>query len=553
MKKARIFTLFALIVIISVFMLVGCGDSVDPVTSLSLKNNDPNTAIEVALGEFDCSAYTLIVAHESGSTEEIPLKEEMITEADFFKLYQIGDHDITVNYGEKNYTFKLSVKRATFGDLSFPESNVFTYDGKAHTVEVDGNVPANATVNYIGGNSFVNAGTYDVTAVVSCEGYVTQRLTTTVKIERAKYDMSGVKFEGKTVVYDGNVHSVEISGTLPDGAPSPIYTINGKNTSSATDVGEYTVKANFVGIDPNYEPIPEMQATLKITPAEYAVKGVDIVFKNDGGSVISNATKIYDGKSVSFDLNDYGKLSKKISVSFSVSDKDGKVISTSNKNTGIINAGVYTVKAEFTMADGKNYQPIDPIVRTIEVLKADYPALENIKFTSAQTTYDGKEHSIEIEGQLLKDVSVSYEYYKDDKLVLASDGKPAQSVVDAGRYTVKAVFSHKDVNRKEIAPISATLLVEQATIDSFEIEFEYDDTWVYDGTAKSLKVIVPDYLDASIEYYLNGALVKNADGTAAKEVKEIGEYTAKVSITSKDNNYAPMEPVSLTFSIVAES
>ena len=81
MKKARIFTLFALIVIISVFVLVGCGDSVDPVTSLSLKNNDPNTAIEVALGEFDCSAYTLIVAHESGSTEEITLKEEMITEA----------------------------------------------------------------------------------------------------------------------------------------------------------------------------------------------------------------------------------------------------------------------------------------------------------------------------------------------------------------------------------------------------------------------------------------------------------------------------------------
>lgn len=553
MKKARIFTLLALL-IFSVLVFAGCGKKGDKISSISLKGHDPDTSIEIALGGFDFGAYTLAVAYESGSTEEIGLTEEMISATDLFKLYQIGEHDITINYAEQKYTFKLSVKREAFEDLSFPENNVFTYDGKAHTVEVDGEIPANAVVTYIGANSFVNAGTYDVTAVVSCEGYVTQKLTATVKIERAKYDMSGVKFEKKEVVYDGNTHSLVISGTLPEGVSSPTYTINEKVTSGATDVGEYTVKATFANNNPNYEAIPEMTATLKITPAEYVVKGVDIVFRNENGNVINDQTKIYDANIVTFDLNDYNKLSKKVSVSFSVCDKDGNVISTSNKNTGIINAGVYTVKAEFSIENSKNYKPIAPLTRTFEVFKADYPSIVNIQFVSAQTTYNKKEHSLVIEGQLPEGVSVSYEYLKDGKVVTDSEGNPVKSVVDAGRYTVKAILSHKDINLKEIAPITATLHIEQAKINALDLIFEYEKTVVYDGTPKSVTTArKPEYVEISYEYYLNGVLVANPDGTPASSVSEVGEYTVKIIITPTNGNYAPMDPRSLTFSIVASN
>ena len=553
MKKIRLFTLLALISMLTLVALVGCKKE-DSVVSVSLKDHDPNTAIEVAVGEFDYSAYTVVVVYESGNTEEKTLTEDMIAETDLFKLYQVGDHDITVICGKSQCTFKVSVKRNTFGELTFPENNVFTYNGEAHTVEVDGEIPANAVVTYIGGNSFVNAGTYDVTAVVSCDGYVTQKLTTTVKIERAKYDMSGVKFEGKEVVYDGASHSVAISGTLPEGVSSPTYTINGKTASSATDVGEYKVKATFANSDPNYEAIPEMEATLKITPAEYTVKGVDIVFKSAGGNIISNATKIYDGKSITFDINDYNKLSKKVSVSFSVSDKDGKVISTSNKDTGIINAGVYTVKVEFTFADGENYKPIDPIVRSFEVLKAEYPSIENIRFTPTQTTYDGKEHSVLIAGQIPDDVTVSYEYYKDGVLVVDAEGKPVQAVIGAGRYNVKAVFSHKNSNFNEIAPISTALYIEQAKVNALTLAFKYETTWVYDGTPKSVEIIEkPAYLEISYEYYLNGKLVENPDGTPATAVIDVGEYTVKVIFNVTNNNYAPMESFNLSFSIVAQN
>ena len=554
MKKARTLTLLTLMAMLVVFALFGCKNREENISSVSLKDHDPNTAIEIALGGFDCDDYILVVTYESGNTEEIKLTEEMIVEKDLFKLYQIGEHDITINYAEQKYTFKLSVKRENFKELSFPENNVFTYNGKAHTVEVNGEIPANAVVTYVGANSFVNAGTYDVVAIVSCEGYVTQKLTTTVKIERAKYDMSGVNFEGKQVVYDGTSHSLMISGKLPEGVSSPTYTINGTNGSSAIDVGEYTVKAAFANNNPNYEAIPEMTAVLKITPAEYRVNGVDIVFRNENDNVISDQTKIYDGKSVTFDLNDYNKLSKKVSVSFSVSDKDGNVISTSNKNTGMINAGVYTVKVEFAHQDAKNYMPIAPIVRTFEIFKAEYPPVEDIQFVSAQTTYDGKEHYIVIEGRLPKDVTVSYEYYLDDVLVVDSDGKPVSAVVNAGRYTVKAVFSHKDMNRKEIEPITAKLYIEQAKLNAFDFVFDYSKSWVYDGDPKSVSVTrKPEHVEVSFEYYLNGALVTNSDGTPATAVTEVGEYTVKVIISATTNNYAPLELGNLTFSIVAEN
>ena len=545
MKKIRLFLFFILTVAAAVFVLSGCNKNDDEISSVYLKDYDQSSPVEISVGGFDYGKYTLVVEYSAGRVEEVPLSEELVSESDLFKLYQVGEHEITLNYGGHKYTFKMSVKRAAFVDLSFSENNVFTYDGKPHTVELEGNIPANAVVTYIGGNSFVNVGTYDVTAIVSCEGYVTEQITTTVKIERARYDMSGVRFDGKEVVYDGNTHSLKISGTLPEGVAQPTYFINGKIASSASDVGEYTVTARFANGNPNYEAIPDMQATLKITPAEYTVKGVDIVFRNENGSIINDATKIYDGKSVVFDLDDYSKLSRKISVSFSVLDGDKKVISTSNKKTSILNAGVYTVKVEFKLSDDKNYQPIAPIVRTFEVLKADYPPLDNVHLVSAQTQYDGEEHSIKIDGALPKDVTVSYEYYLGEMLVVDADGKPVQSVTDAGRYTVKAVFTHNDKNCEQIPDISAILNVEKIKVSNSFVGELIEPVLEYSGTP-----YVPELLtwqevngtDYDVLQYgkvryckldgISGAYVEMGEN---EPVKEVGAYRLLMDLRIADD------------------
>ena len=548
MKKAGLITLLSLTAMLAV-LLVGCGGE-DNISSVSLKDHDHDSIIEAAIGEFDCTDYTLVLTYESGATEEIAITEDMIAEEDLFKLYKEGEQEITVSYLKHKCVIRVDVKRSSFGTLTIPENNVFTYDGEAHSVEVVGDLPASAVVTYPGGNSFVNAGTYDVTAIVSCEGYVTVKLYTTVKIERAVYDMSGVEFEAKEYVYDGSAHGVKITGILPDGVASPRYTINERETASAVDAGEYTVRASFASTDQNYEPIPDMLTTLTITPAEYTVKGVDIVFKKDG-KVIDGGERVYDGTAVTFDLSDYNKLSSKVSVAFSVYDGEGNRISGSNKNTNIIDAGVYTVKAEFTLADSKNYKPIEPIVREFEVTRAEY-VLSGVEMNSDTATYDGLSHSLTLSGNLPKDVTVSYEYYLGDALIVGDDGKPVQSVVNAGRYTVRAVFAHTDKNRGEIEPVSGILHITQAVYNTMYLMIDYSGELVYDGTAKSvvIKGVLPEDIEISLEYYLNGELVTNADGTPASAVSAKGEYTVKITFNVKNGNYAPIEDMTVTFSIV---
>ena len=465
MKKARLFSLLALVIALALSVLVGCGAEEEKISAIAIKDYASDSVIEVERGAFDYSAYTVVVTYESGKTEERPLDESMLAETEQVKFYQVGEHEITVSYGGSSCVFKTSVKRSFFENVSFPGNNVFTYDGEAHIVELQGNIPANAVVTYPGGNSFVNVGTYDVTAIVSCEGYVTASISTTVKIVKATYDMSGVVFEAKEFVYDGQPHSVAISGTLPEGVSAPTYIINEKVTASAVDVGVYTVVARFSGGNPNYEPIPDMETTLTITPAEFVVSGVTPVFKRANGTVINGYQKIYDGSAVTIELDGYDKISKKVTAVFSVMDEDGNVISSSGEETNIINAGLYTVKVDFTLTDGKNYKPIEPLLCEFEVLKTEHPPLENIEFLSAQTTYDGKGKTIAVVGELPEGVSVEYEYYYGRELVVDADGLPVRSVVDAGRYIVKAIFTHTDENRGKIPEMSAVLNVEKAKVD----------------------------------------------------------------------------------------
>ena len=462
MKKARLFLLFAITVIVALALFVGC-EKADKVSSVYLKGHSAEKVIEMEMGNFEYGAHTLVVSYESGKVKEVALTEQMIADADLFKFYQEGEHDITVSYEKCSYVFKVAVKRSTFEELSLPQNNVFVYDGKPHSVEVEGDLPANAVVNYIGGNSFTNAGTYDVNAVVTCEGYVTVRLATTVTIERAQFDMSGVTFESKEFVYDGSAHSIEISGTLPEGVAEPTYFIDEMQTSSATNAGEYKVIAKFSNKNTNYEAIPDMEATLTITQAEYVIEGVEILFKNEDGKVIDGKLKVYDGSSVTFDINDYSKLSDKISVAFSVCDAEGTEISTSNINTGILNAGVYTAKAEFVLADSKNYKPIDPIVCEFEVEKANYD-MTGVHFDNDVVIRDGNGHSIFVvlpNDHDIKSTDITYEYYLDGELLSDSEGNPVQSVTETGEYSVKAIFAVQDQNYEQIEDMIATLRIEE--------------------------------------------------------------------------------------------
>ena len=514
MKKSRLFMLLALITLTLALLSLGGCQKRDNVASISLKDYSAESVIETSIGGFDYNSHKLVVTYDSGKTEEIALTEAMIADADVFKFYQPGEHEITVSYKQKTCTFKVSVIRGTLGNISFPENNVFTYNGKAHTVEVEGEMPANAVVTYPGGNSFVNAGTYDVTAIITCEGYVTRSASTTVTIERANYDMSGVKFESKEFVYDGKAHTIEISGTLPAGLSKPTYYINGNKTSSAVDAGEYEVTAVFANTDKNYNSVSNMKAKITITPAEYSIEGAEIVFKNEKGNLLANSNKVYDGASVYFDLNDKSYLSNKLAVSFSVYDENETLL-TNEKGASITsfkNAGTYTVKAEFTFLDTKNYQPIDPIEAVFTIEKAVYD-VSDIDFYHGFATYDGNKHTLSLDipkGNVFKPEDIRYEYYLNGELQ-STDG-----VANAGEYEVRAIFIVRDTNYADVPYMDAWLTIEKKTIDISTLGFASNSVVINSG-----EKIEDKFKTASGEPLVYETKIYKADGDTLTEVTEL--------------------------------
>ena len=240
----------------------GDGESQDKgIKSIAISG--PN---EIVAGNIDYNDFSLVITYEDDSTTTIELREEFILEEDRAKLNTVGSHSISITYNGTTTTWNITVKEnESTGDNIFEgvtfEDATYTYDGREKSIEVKG-VPDGATVRYNVSNSYTNAGVYPIEATISKEGYKTLVLTATLTINKATYDISGVEFVDKTVVYNGEVQRIEISGSLPQGV-----TVTYENNDK-TDVGTYEVVAKFTGDSNNYEAIADMTATLTIKEAK---------------------------------------------------------------------------------------------------------------------------------------------------------------------------------------------------------------------------------------------------------------------------------------------
>lgn len=153
--------------------------------------------------------------------------------------------------------------------ITFSDSTL-TYDGKEHAISITGTLPEGASVTYTN-NVGTNVGTYTATASISGEGYVTLTLNATLKIERATYDMSNVTWSSFDFTYDGNAHTVTVSG-LPSGVTVKSYSDNEK-----VNAGHYEAKVYFNYDTLNYNEPQLQNFQWNIKKATYA----GISFKGD--------------------------------------------------------------------------------------------------------------------------------------------------------------------------------------------------------------------------------------------------------------------------------
>ena len=241
------------------------------VQSISLNGLSAETPLEVPFGSFPYGNYTVAVTYDNGETEEITLTEDMIPATERLKFFQIGENQITVNYEGATASFLIVVEREVFPEniqLNCKDEP-YEYTGEPIVIEVVGDIPGGTKILYPEGNTFQNAGSYDMTAVLQCEGYVTKKLSAHIEIAKQPYNLKKVNFDEASFVYDKDPHTITIKGEkivsenedtmyepveLPKGV-TVSYTIknsNGQPIDKAINVGTYTVTATFKGNDSNY-------------------------------------------------------------------------------------------------------------------------------------------------------------------------------------------------------------------------------------------------------------------------------------------------------------
>lgn len=403
-------------------------------------------------------AYAL--ADKAGTSLSVVFKSKNVNSYEYaLSTFHNGNYAIS-DSSVKTHAFTIAQKalsiEATTG-LSFTYSgssievvyrirNLATSDRNAYTLSnivYTGNCTGRS-IEKVGDDvlltvTYLNAGSYAFNVgITDTVNYSSSSWEDTVVIRKATYDMSGVSFENNTVTYDGNAHSLSISGSLPGGV-SVAYTGNGK-----TDVGTYPVTAVFTGDSANYVAIENMTATLQIDPATYDMSGVSFM----------GETVMYNGSEYSLYIT--GTMPAGVVVTYS--------------GNGKTDAGEYIVTASFS-GDARNYNPIDNKEATLTIEKANVTWLT---FAGKTFVYDGTEKSIAIAGNLPSGISVRY----------SGNGKVDASDTD---YTVTAMFSGSNKNYNLPESMTAKMKIVKATYDLSGLSFR-DKTFTCDGTAHSIEV-----------------------------------------------------------------
>ena len=340
-----------------------------------------------------------------------------------------------ISQGSSNNSSSSSVTKEYY-DMSGVSFNgaSYVYDGEEHSLSIDGVLPEGVNVMYVN-NGKVNAGTYEVTAKFSGDTknyYPIEDMKATLTIVKA--GISGISFLGDTVTYDGLEHSIEISGELPEGV---LVTYSG---NKQVNTGTYTVTAHFTDTTNNYVTLEDLKATLIINKATYDMSNISF----------NSASYTYDG--LEKELKITGELPTGVEVVY--------------ENNKLRNAGRVEAIAYFKH-NNPNYNDIPSKTATLTISKA---SIEGISFSGDTVTYDGKSHSLSIEGKLPEGVHVTY----------INNGH-----VNVGTYIVTAHFEDSTGNYEYLPDLEATLVINKVDVNGIEFNGK---TVVYDGKTHSLEI-----------------------------------------------------------------
>ena len=367
------------------------------------KTYDGNAIIDPVIAKNSDGAYEI-----SYSTDDLTYTTEKPVDAGHYYIKVVLEE--THSYSARTIKSTFDIAKADYVlNIEF-NSKTVTYDGNEHTITITGTLPTGVTVSYTGEG--INAGDYTITAKFSHNNpnyNAIDDITANLTIEKADYVLTGITFTGYTVTYNGEVHKLAISGTLPEGVTVSYENNNNKNA------GSHQVIARYSGDLVNHNAITRVdEATLVIDKATYDLSGI----------TFENASKVYTGLAQTLTIS--GTLPETLEVSYEGSG---------------INVGDHEITAIFTNLDN-NYNDVESITKILTITKATYD-MSGVKLLDKPVDYNGSEQGITITGTLPSGVTVSY----------------TGLGTDAGTYTITAIFTGDSTNYYPIPNLTATLTI----------------------------------------------------------------------------------------------
>ncbi|TJZ63051.1 T9SS type B sorting domain-containing protein [Sphingobacterium olei] len=462
----------------------------------------------------------------------------------------VGTQEVTATITGSNFTTlvltaDLTVTPADITGISFDDAS-FVFDGTTKSLAITGTLPVGASVVYTGNNR-TDVGTQEVTATITGSNFTTLVLTADLTVTPA--DITSVTFEDASFVYEGTAKSLAITGTLPAGT-SVAYANN-----SRTDVGTQVVTATISGS--NYTELV-LTADLEITPA--TITGItfeDDTFVYDGtAKSLAISGTLPAGANIAYTDNsrtDVGTQEATVTITGAnfttlvltadltvtpatvtgITFEDNSFVYDSTAKslaiTGTLPAGTSVAYANNSRTDvgtqevtatitGSNFTTLVSTA-DLTVTPAD---ITGISFDDASFVYDGTAKSLAINGTLPAGANVAYSN---------------NSRTDVGTQVVTATISGS--NYTELV-LTADLEITPATITGITFE---DDTFVYDGTAKSLAITGTLPVGASVVYTGNN---RTDVGTQEVTATITGSNFTTLVLTA-DLTVTPADITSITF------
>lgn len=350
----------------------------------------------------------------------------------------------------------------------------------------------------------VDVGEYTITVTgITNSNYALDEAdrTTTYTIIPADYDMSGITFENKEYVYDGETHLPSINGTLPNGV-----TVSFSEGAKEVSDGLVTVTATFATSDANYNTPNSMSATVKILAKELTISWSNLEYTYDGQSHKPTATAsgLINGDTYELTISGYG-----------------------------INAGNYECKV--TSVGNANYYADS--TATLVINKAEYD-MSSITFADATYTYDGLEHQQTISGLSsivgLDGISPEVDSYTGS----------VKNVSD-GEQTCVVTFKTSSPNYEIPSSMSCTISVTPIVLD-LTISLDTDSSTTASLHSWNNEYYLNIYYDG-LNHTVNikpsdSTMVVGNDNPQFKIDGTFKDYTGSAStftIESDDSNYVP--------------